>query len=1016
MTELLRPYHRLHYWILSILLLFFTVASWETNRSQTPNSFFSMLQTGHTALVVAVALSPDNRFVVTASHDGTIKFWDRRTRLLTNTVRAHVGGVNALSFSPDGRFVASGGSDGVVRLWNAQSAKLERSYEGHTNPITCLAFSSDGELLASGSGIFGDVPGVSDNTIRLWETRTARTLNMMRGHRQLVTSVAFDESGSRIVSGSTDKTVRIWSVSKSEPLITISTDAFSSATFSPDGKMIASCAPEKIVFWDTNSGQQRSSISHKSYSTEMAFTADWRIVLIGDKLYDVKTGILTKSLRIYGSASALSQDGTLVVSAGPDQLRITEINTDSVIQDFEAYATPHYTTGLSVSKNGDSIAWAGVPIGKSRANYNDDIYVWNLRSGELSHSFSSNTKDFSQVNETVFANDEKTLLSCGTNGIDMWSLVSNRLISNLYSNKNVDLECESMAFSPDGGLLAAAGSAMSKVRLEAQSGQHDYALGKLSIHIFDTRTWRLIRTIPVPCANLDETVGEYRKIGMAVAGDPISRIHSIAFSPDGKSLVSGDDCDLVRVWDVQKGALKQSMSGHSRGVNSVTFDTTGKKIVSASFDDSIKVWDTRSGRLLKTLQGHRDSVSTVKTISENMVASGSYDQTIRLWNLDTGVTTGILDGHTGAITFLAISPDGKNIFSGSTDGLINLWSVNQSSLVSSIFIPNEGGWLNFSPDGFFSDSRDASKYLALREMNRIAYASNFRSSQLNPKILLDRFNGSTSSPIVSPPAVPVGANQGIAVSESDKLLRESWKNHKWFALVIGNDKYKNLEPLENSVNDAVAVTEILREKYGFYVRLLKDATKEQIMDELQFFERLATEDSSFLIYYAGHGVRISDIKKTYWQPIDADPTNRNQWVSSDSIYDSLELNKARHILIVSDSCFAGGLKERGGSVPAREDEPTLSLLNFMSQKSRTLIASGGLGPVDDGGAEGHSVFGDLFITGLKEMRPNAFSADLLFYTYIRNGVLNRAQQTPEIDDVLYRKNEKEDGKFVFFRH
>lgn len=975
-----------------------------------------VLQTGHNGYGNLIGtIGPDNRTIVTGGDDGAIKFWNRNTALLMNTVKAHNGSVKALTFSPDGLLIASGGDDGIVRIWNVQTTELEKSFVGHTAPVECISFSPDGSLLASGGGAYGDVSGVSDNTIRLWDVNSGRLLNTFRGHREQVTGVAFDQTGSRIVSGSIDKSIKVWSLTNADALWSLSTDSFDDPSFSPDGKTIASAGTEKIIFWDVISHTERYRIATGSYATNMHFSSDWSWVFVGGNIYDVATGRLLKSVKnLYGGA--MSNDGSTVVRLEYDQLQVLDSNSGQLLQSFgKQFKKPHYTTGGSISNSGQMIAWSGISSNNPTAfSFLDGIYVWDLPSGSLRNSFAWGKADNSfRINETVFTPDEKFLLSCGSEGINIWSLSENRLIKNINDGKKTNLDCESITVSADGNKVAAAGLIYNKVPDEQGISRPE----GLAIQIFDARNWNLLRTLSVPCM-YKETASLLRNVAFSFAGDPFFIIHSVAFSPDGKSLVSGDDCKDVRIWDVQKGTLRKVLKGHTQGVNSVTYDPFGNKIASASFDEDVRVWDARTGTLLKIMRGHNDRVATVKfTPDGQSVVSGSYDNSIRVWDVTSGLSNKILNEHRGVVTSLVTSPDGRNLISTGTDGVVNLWSLAKGSLISSIFLPGDGGWVNFAPDGFYNYSQRALDYLALRERNRTRQPSEMDQNFLSKTLLTDRYFGRRELPAVVNPPTIAPPESVVAVSETDKMLRETWKNHKRFALVIGNDNYQHLGALENSINDAKEIASLLKERYGFEVKVLKDATKGQIMDALQFFERQATEDSSFLVYYAGHGVRLSEIKKTYWQPVDADPTNRNQWIGSEMIFESLTLNKSRHILIISDSCFAGGLTRGRGTAPSM-DEPADALIRLMERKSLTLIASGGLEPVDDGGDAGHSVFGGALISGLKGMKANNFTADRLFYDYIIDGVQKRAQQTPEINDIQYLVNTKGDenhGKFIFSR-
>ena len=104
-----------------------------------------------------------------------------------------------------------------------------------------------------------------------------------------------------------------------------------------------------------------------------------------------------------------------------------------------------------------------------------------------------------------------------------------------------------------------------------------------------------------------------------------------------------------------------------------------------------------------------------------------------------------------------------------------------------------------------------------------------------------------------------------------------------FALVIGNNNYRDLPRLSTAVSDAEAIEQILNTQYGFQVEHLLDATREQILRALNTYRRTLPSDASLLIYYAGHGYNDRDVDKAYWLPIDAQADQNTNWISADDV-------------------------------------------------------------------------------------------------------------------------------------
>jgi uncharacterized caspase-like protein len=188
------------------------------------------------------------------------------------------------------------------------------------------------------------------------------------------------------------------------------------------------------------------------------------------------------------------------------------------------------------------------------------------------------------------------------------------------------------------------------------------------------------------------------------------------------------------------------------------------------------------------------------------------------------------------------------------------------------------------------------------------------------------------------------------------------------ALIIANAQYPDLPDLETPAADAAALARLLESRYGFRTRVLRDATRYQILSALNDLRRDVAEDDSVLVYYAGHGEFDAAIPRGYWLPVDAERENPANWLSTSTISDYLGVLPARHVLVVADSCYAGALTR---SALARLDEGATPearahwLRTVAEKRSRTALTSGGLQPVLDAGGGGHSVFAKALLSVLE---------------------------------------------------
>ena len=140
---------------------------------------------------------------------------------------------------------------------------------------------------------------------------------------------------------------------------------------------------------------------------------------------------------------------------------------------------------------------------------------------------------------------------------------------------------------------------------------------------------------------------------------------------------------------------------------------------------------------------------------------------------------------------------------------------------------------------------------------------------------------------------------------------------RYHALVVGNDDYQVLPKLETAVADAEAVAELLRKRYGFKVRLLRNATRADILKTLNKYRAELTDEDNLLVYYAGHGWLDRQTNTGFWQPVDAEADDDLNWIANEDLTRRLNAMNARHVMIVADSCYSGTLVRA-----ARSELPT----------------------------------------------------------------------------------------------
>ncbi|KAE9406405.1 WD40 repeat-like protein [Gymnopus androsaceus JB14] len=524
-----------------------------------------------------------------------------------------------------------------------------------------VAFSPNGQKIVSGSG---------DKTIRVWDSNTGKQLgDSLQGHEDLVRSVAFSPDGQKIVSGSDDKTIRVWDSNTGKQLgdpLQGHEDWVHSVAFSPDGQKIVSGSGDKTIrVWDSNTGKQLGDPlqGHEDLVHSVAFSPDDQKIVSGSddktiRVWDSNTG---KQL---GDPLQGHEDWVHSVAFSPDGQKLVSGSGDTTIRVWDSNTGKQLGDPLQGHEGWvHSVAFS--PDGQKIVSGSDDktIRVWDSNTGKQLGDPLQGHEDW--VRLVAFSPDGQKIVSGSDDKtIRVWdSNTGKQLGDSLQGHEDW---VHSVAFSPDGQKIV--------------SGS-----GDKTIRVWDSNTGKQL-------------------------GDPLQGhedlVHSVAFSPDGQKIVSGSNDTTIRVWDSNTGKqLGDPLQGHEDLVHSVAFSPDGQKIVSGSDDKTIRVWDSNTGKQLgDPLQGHEDWVHSVAFSPDGQkIVSGSRDKTIRVWHSNTGKQLGDpLQGHEDLFHSVAFSPDGQKIVSGSVDKTISIWdtitkisvSPDSPDILSSIPMPcHQNGWI-----------------------------------------------------------------------------------------------------------------------------------------------------------------------------------------------------------------------------------------------------------------------------------------------------------------------------------
>jgi WD40 repeat protein len=304
------------------------------------------------------------------------------------------------------------------------------------------------------------------------------------------------------------------------------------------------------------------------------------------------------------------------------------------------------------------------------------------------------------------------------------AIAYNRERNQLFYGRELGDDIDSVAYSPDGNRIISDG-VMERAIYNSLTGSR---INPLSSRYFNDRLGtynRKERINPVAyspdgkyivSSNSDNTMKIRDAQTGASIGKPLTghkdSINSMMYSSDGKYIVSGSSDNTVRIWDAQTGlSIGKPLIGHGyngQTVSAVAYGPDNKHIVSGNNGGgdggSLHVWEPPMGALVgEPWQGHKGSVSSVAySLDGKHIVSGGGDNTIRIWNAKTGMPVGKpLQGHKGSVSSVAYSPDGKHIVSGGYDNTIRIWNAETGIPVGKPLFVNED-YINsvaYSPDG-----------------------------------------------------------------------------------------------------------------------------------------------------------------------------------------------------------------------------------------------------------------------------------------------------------------------------
>ncbi len=473
---------------------------------------------------------------------------------------------------------------------------LLRTFDGHTDSVLAIALSIDGRKAVSGS---------ADKTLRVWDITSGKCLHILEGHTNAVTAVALTTDGRIAASVTGARTGTNYVVA---PLFNIFGDSNN--------------LTNTVLVWDIASGKCLQTLyGHTNYINAIALTSDGRTAVSGSddktlRVWDVVSGKCLRTLEGHTEhvdAVALTLDGRTAVSGGRDKtLRVWDIASGKCLQTL--YGHTNYIKAVALTPDGRT-AISG--------SLDNTLLVWDLVSGKCLRKLEGHTVGVMSI---ALSPNGRALSGSQDGTLRIWNIVSGKCLR-IFEGHTESVSAVALKLD---GRTAVSGSWDKTIRV------WDVANGK--------------------CLHTNE--------------GHIKSFDTVVSTPDGRIAVSRSHNNILYVWEIDSGKCLKKLEGHTEHINAVVLTPDGRIAVSGagSFgesDKTLRVWDIDSGKCLKTLKGHNESVdAVVLTPDGRTVISGSMDKTIRIWDITSGKCLHILEGHTNGVNSVALTPDGRTLISG----------------------------------------------------------------------------------------------------------------------------------------------------------------------------------------------------------------------------------------------------------------------------------------------------------------------------------------------------------------
>jgi len=539
-------------------------------------------------------------------------------------------------------------------------------------------------------------------------------LRALEGHKGYLEALCAAPDGRHAVTGSLDKTLRLWDLSSGECLRVMGgLENTPFAVVTPDGRFALSQGlGGAVAFWDLATGDCAKRLQGLSESVHcLALAPDGRAGVSGSDDGSILRWDFAKgecSLRLEGHSGvvygvALTPDGKRALSGGGDgALKLWDLEAGACLRTFEGHKQAVVSVLFAA---GGRLAVSG--------SWDDTIRIWDLTSGRCLRVLEGHSTVTS-----LAAGFERRLLLSGAldKTLRLWELPGGRCLRTL---KDLPGSIYAVAFTPDGRRALSAGSdkvlrvwnvpdSLSLPPLAFAHFLRSEEAAKLQQKVLGIRAQVVRETERGRWAQAGLRLQEARAVpgygkdpGLLALADRLARkgrrksfascwVHrtlrghegpvlAAAISPDERHAFSGGADKTLRLWNLSTGQSLCVLEGHAGPVTSASVSPSGRQGLSASEDGTLRLWDLAAGRFVRSFEGHADRVYCAAFSPDGRRAvSGGEDGSLRVWDVETGRCLRVLNAHQGGVKGVCFTPEGLCALSAGDDNALCLWDLEEA--------------------------------------------------------------------------------------------------------------------------------------------------------------------------------------------------------------------------------------------------------------------------------------------------------------------------------------------------